>query len=149
MQRHVVVSQSWSSCNMCHMVLWSWSQSSRHIWCRAAFGVVGTVIMPHLMLQLLSSCSAWSHVHCHCAVFVLQFLSSRHVWCCGHCHHATFSVAVAVVTPHVVLWSRWVSSSRVVSQSRLLRGRSGCCCAVVVLHGVAVMAVVPCGVVEL
>jgi len=165
MQCCVVVSQSRLSCHMCRMVLWSRLQSSCHVRCRgcshcATFGVAVAVIVPRSVSRLQLSC----HVRCRgrslCAAFgvtgtvvvpclVLRLPSSCRTWCRVHCHRAMFNVAVAVVAPHVVSWSWWVSLSCMVSQSHSLRGCSGCCCAVVALHSVAVMAVAPCGVVEL
>jgi hypothetical protein len=112
------------------MVLWSGSPCRVQCHCRshcAVFGVTGAVVVPCLVLQLPSSCRASSHMCCRRAVFVLQFPSSHRTWCHGHCRCAAFGVAVAVIAPHVVLWSRWVSCSCVVSQSHSLRGGSGCC----------------------
>ncbi len=106
---HVVL-QLWLLCCMCCMVLWSWSQLLCHVWCcscsrHAVHGVTGAVIMLHLVLWLPSSHHVWSHVCCYCATLVLQFLSSCHTWCRRHCHCAVFSVAVAVIALHIMLWS--------------------------------------------
>ena len=58
----------------------------RHVWCHghshhATRGVVGAVVAPHFVLQVLSSC---------------------HVLCCGCCRRTAFCVTGAVVAPHFV-----------------------------------------------
>jgi hypothetical protein len=139
MQCCVVVSQSWLSCHMCRMVLWSRLQSSCHVRCRgcshrATFGVAVAVVVPCSVPWSQSLCRIWCHGHCRCAMFsvavaivvphvVSRALSSCHVQCCSCCRRTARGVVVVVgvvelhgVTVAFVAWLQWV----------LLRG---CCTA--------------------
>jgi hypothetical protein len=67
-------------------------------------GVIGTVVMPHVMSRVLSLCG---HVLCHgCCRYVAMVgivLRSHLLRGCGGCHHAVFCVIGAVIA-----WPWWV-----------------------------------------
>src|SRR6266851_7450072 len=76
-----------------------------HVWCHSyghhtMRGVIGTVVVPHVVLWALSLCCVLCRGHYHCTTFCLQVLSLH-----GHggCRRATFCVVGAVVA-----WPQWV-----------------------------------------
>jgi len=69
------------------------------------------VVVPHVVLQLLSSCHTWCRGCCYCAVVVLRsrslcvwvlWLMLCYMWCC----HTACGITVMVVVLCVVSWSR-------------------------------------------
>jgi hypothetical protein len=80
---------AWCRGHCCRTVWVLWLPASRCV------GVVAVSVAPR------GCCGCW-----HCAVWVLQLPSSHCMWCCGRCHRAAHGVAGAVITPHMVAWSR-------------------------------------------
>ncbi|SRR6266851_8869791 len=102
----------------------------------ATCGVIGAVVMPHVVLRALSLCHMWCHKCCYHAAFgvmgtvitprlVLQTLSLRHVWCHSYCHCTC-----------MVLWV-------------LLLCTYGVAGTIVRLRNVVVMVTMPCAVSQL
>ena len=100
---------------------------------------MGTIVMPHVMLQVLSLCHVLCRRHYHHAAFCVVGAVIAWLWwasCCGHvcCVAMVGVIMLCCVTVRVVTWLQWVSLCHVVLQLGLLHGHGGCCHAML-CHG--------------